>query len=293
MLQDYLDRLKGGTSWLALTAYADGDDDKGAAGEKPEEDDKKAAGDDDKGGDKEKDEDKGGEGNDGDKEPDKPHWAERRLSRMTASIKELERINAEQKAQLEKLAAKPPTKEGEPPKHQGKTEEEIAAEIEKRANEIADKKAEAKAQELANQRSFETRSNEVYEDGTKRFKDFDKSLANFRKAGGLAAAEAEKGFMSAVLETSDPAKVLYDLSQNLDEFERVFELPPLKMAMELDRLSRSKPKRQSEAPEPPKPVGGGGTPAEGLSDALSTDEWMRRRNAEAEKSGRRRLMPGR
>ncbi len=72
------------------------------------------------------------------------------------------------------------------------------------------------------------------------------------------------------------------LAQNPEAADRLNNLPPVQAARELGRIEfqieTAAPKTVSDAPAPMTDLGGGDSPAQGLSDDLDIDEWMRRRN---------------
>lgn len=86
----------------------------------------------------------------------------------------------------------------------------------------------------------------------------------------------------AILESDVAAKLMAHLANNPDEAKRIYNLSPVRQAAEIGKLEdklASAPKT-SNAPNPIKPLGSGRVSENGLSDNLSTDEWLRRRNKE-------------
>lgn len=86
--------------------------------------------------------------------------------------------------------------------------------------------------------------------------------------------------MVGLLATDDPAKVLYELGSNPDEFHRVMELPPAKRLNEMAKIAaKAEPRKGvSNAPAPVDPLAGRGTAInDELDDKLSDEEWYARR----------------
>lgn len=92
--------------------------------------------------------------------------------------------------------------------------------------------------------------------------------------------------MVYILATDDPAKVMYELGSNPDEYHRVMELPFAKRNTELVKMALRgkeppKPKKVSEAAAPVDPIQGRGTRAnDGLDDELDDTTWYARREAQ-------------
>jgi hypothetical protein len=92
-------------------------------------------------------------------------------------------------------------------------------------------------------------------------------------------------FLRVVMECEAPEKVLHHLGNNPDLAAELASLSPTQVARRLDRLEAklkepAEPK-QSQAPKPIAPVKPVARDDGGLSDQLSTEEWIKRRNAQA------------
>lgn len=82
--------------------------------------------------------------------------------------------------------------------------------------------------------------------------------------------------MTGLLATDDPAKVLFELGKNPDNYHRIMQLPSAKRIIEMGKLAMTPvaTKKVSEAPAPVNPVGGRAAPAPTtLNDNMSDDEW--------------------
>lgn len=154
----------------------------------------------------------------------------------------------ETKRQLEALTAQkaPPS----PPPVVTQPEVVPASEVEKRAAQLLD------------ERQFVDACNDIADAGAAKHPDFGEAVRNFELLG-----EMPKAFLEAVtaLGKDDGAKVYYDLGKDPAEAARVFRLPPVKMAMELQKMAAATPKIAaiSKVPDPIEPI----TPNRGRGDA--------------------------
>lgn len=100
---------------------------------------------------------------------------------------------------------------------------------------------------------------------------------------GRDSATITASMADVLLGLDNGAEVAYELASKPGESYRISQLPPVEQAIEIGRLSATvslpKPKTLSQAPEPVKPVGGGGEPAKVDPDKLSIDDWMEKRRA--------------
>lgn len=134
----------------------------------------------------------------------------------------------------------------------------------------------AEAVKLKAEESFNDACNKTYDAGVKEHgAAFDKAMQNLSLIG------MNRSFLEMVSTTDAGSKILYHLGQDLDEAERISNLPPIKMARELTllevKLGSEKVKKISNAPAPLNHVSGksGGTksPAE-MTDAEYA-KWRR------------------
>lgn len=137
------------------------------------------------------------------------------------------------------------------------------------------------AARLLQQNEFNRRCNEVADKGATEFQDFQQTIQNFDVFGGL-----QPDFLETVVELPDPHKILHHLGNNLEDYQRIQTLPPVKKALALADLASKlnvKPAQAplSAAPAPVKPVGSGNPAPTVLSDNLSDEEWFKQRNATA------------
>jgi hypothetical protein len=145
------------------------------------------------------------------------------------------------------------------------------------------------AEKLYQQRKFQERSEEIYNDGLKAYpKDWNVVLGSFGQEGGLAPYVVE-----AIMETDSPTKVTYYLGKNLDEYVRIRDLKPAAMGAALEKIAaklNTPPpvKQQSKAPAPIKTITGSAR-ANLDPEKMSMDEWIRQEDQRmAERKGRKR-----
>jgi hypothetical protein len=91
--------------------------------------------------------------------------------------------------------------------------------------------------------------------------------------------------MTAILNTDNPAKVLFELGSNPAEYQRIMDLPPAKRLTEIVKISmKEAPKPApniSKAPPPTESVGNRATPEVDLrSEKISDADWYAKRQQE-------------
>ena len=152
-----------------------------------------------------------------------------------------------------------------------------------------------RAQVLANQQTFYHRCVEARSAGDAKYPDFKAKIDQLVALVDMTdprAAQGYNNFLEAALETGKADKVIYMLGSDPDKAAKIFAMAPLKMAVELAKLSEDK-----GLPEPskvPKPIvpGGSKSPITGVRPddpdrgaELSTADWMRQRTAQAKERG--------
>lgn len=93
--------------------------------------------------------------------------------------------------------------------------------------------------------------------------------------------------MNAILNTDNPAKVLFEFGSNPAEYQRIMDLPPAKRLTEIVKISMKevpKPKPNiSNAPAPTESVGNRANPTVDLtSDKVSDEDWYAIRKKQKE-----------
>jgi hypothetical protein len=155
---------------------------------------------------------------------------------------------------------------------------------------------------------YDRRVNDTVAEGRRAHKDFDESIVKLKSITG---PDVPPELVVAAMETGRGGDVLRALGQDLGEADRILQLPPARMAVELtrfaDRLAAPDADAGDGTPAPtvrverqvsraPAPIAsrvGGGAPARELDiespqaadpeKGLSTAEWMKRRNADVAK----------
>lgn len=216
-----------------------------------------------------------------------PEWAMKRINELT-----FKRHEAERKAQTEKdgrLAAEAKTAE-------------LLSQLSKPADNATPKPAtkavsDEEIEQLANERAvliakankFNETCNTIVETGKKEYKDtWDNAIKNLSLVGAIGK-DVSPEFLETAVELKNPVKVLHYLGSNLEEAERISQLPPKKMALEMARMEallEAPPAAPpvSNAPPPVIPVGGAAKPgAKALDDPnLTTEEFMALRSQQVE-----------
>ena len=141
------------------------------------------------------------------------------------------------------------------------------------------------AREIAHIEKVTEKSNQIHKDGTKRFPDFMEAVANVQEEVGplFDRYGRPSPVMEAVFDSEKQTDLLYFLGKNPDLASELEGLTPAQLGRRIARIEaqmseQAKPKT-SAAPKPLAPVRGGASDNELRSD-LSTEEWMRRREAQ-------------
>ncbi len=147
---------------------------------------------------------------------------------------------------------------------------------------------------------FNRACNEAVTTGRAAHADFDKSLDALKTVTPVMP----QMFVEAALETGKAPDILHALGQDLNEYDRIISLPPLKQAVELTRYAaKLEAKTTPAAPTVPVPapraaavpppisprVGTGNgsvrtdvSPDDPKSDEIPSAEWFQRREAQIE-----------
>lgn len=194
---------------------------------------------------------------------------QKRIDKEVAKRKVLETENAELKR---KLASKPDDEKT-------LTEDDVES------------RAEKKAEEKAMQRQFANACNTLFKEAVKTDKDFKKKID--------AIAEDVSPIppvMIAVLEDIDNGgAVLSHLANNEDDYERIYELSPAKMAVEIAKISnkieteKKKPKPISKVPPPLETLNGGRQTSNEVTSNDSMEEYVKKRMAQREQKRLERI----
>lgn len=145
---------------------------------------------------------------------------------------------------------------------------------------LVDERASIKAADAA----FNQACNAAYEAGKAGIEGFEQAVSGLAMVG----ATKNRTFLEAVTAMPEPHKVLHQLGTNLEEAQRISSLPPVRMAVELARISSGLSggtQQVSSAPPPLRMVGGSAKTGTDLADPKTPmNDWVKER----EKTARRR-----
>ena len=231
--------------------------------------------------------------------PQQTDWRDRRIGEQQQRLRERNARIAELEAQLRVAGGQPPAQPGQgngtqQPQYQQQPPPTFPqGDIQRQINEAAER--------MAANREFNRRCDEVAEQGRRAYQGFD---ARVQRLAGLIdnndpiQVQRYNNFLSAALETGQAARLVFDLGGDLNEAARIMALDPMRMAVELTKLSaRASTTEASRAPNPITPAA---TIAQSMrtsiqpddpdsADGLSTEEWMARREEQVNSRRQRTL----
>jgi uncharacterized phage infection (PIP) family protein YhgE len=230
------------------------------------------------------------EGTDANSEESEDHrrkasGVQKKINKLTKRAADAKRETEYWKAEALKLSQKPgeqkpdlktesaSAKDGRPKSDDFETHEEYLEAVADWKYDQREKAREIKAKETEAKTSFQ-KSVESFQAKVKDFqkvqKDFEEVLEN------VDDIPMSMGVQEALLASDLGPQVMYELSKDREEYERINALNPIKAAYELGRIeariakssNNEEPKKQTKAPAPIKPVGGmgGGGVKKNLSD---------------------------
>lgn len=235
----------------------------------------------DNGEEKAGDEEKGEEGDKGSKRGQPlPPWLKKRLDSYTKRYHDERRGRqaAEERASSLEQAMQALSDR----RAKGEDDEEVEQPIRAKsdpAGKTDDQLVEERAKQIVKTERFTEACNTLYDKGEEEFKDWPTVMDNINALGGFAENPT---VLSIALELPNSHKLIHQLGSDPELADKIFNMTPVKMTVELTRLSDeiNKPKRDklSEAPEPVKSLKNSkAAPSEQLKDEDSTEEWMRKR----------------
>ncbi len=122
---------------------------------------------------------------------------------------------------------------------------------------------------LATQRYNED-CNKAATEGEKAFPDWKDAVSNLETLGGF-----DMETMNGILASDNPAKALYELGKNPENYHRIMELSPARRIIEIGKIAMApvQAKKVSDAPPPVNPVGGRAAPvaATEITDKMDDD----------------------
>lgn len=210
-------------------------------------------------------------------------WRDRRIGEQQQRLRERNARIAELEAQLAQISGQAPIPQSQP--GQGQQYNQYAGpnnpgDIQRQINEAA-------AQMAATQ-EFTRRCNEVAEAGRRSYGNFDQRvqrLTGLVDANDTQQVQQYNNFLSACMETGQASRLIYELGGDLNEASRIMAMTPVKMAVELTRLSTRPGTDTSNAPRPLTPMASASQSNRTViapddpegADTLSIEDWMRRR----------------
>lgn len=202
----------------------------------------------------------------------------RRDDERAARLAELERENDSLRAIAERRAATAQGDDNETPP---------PAPVRRPASNAPDQDAvKQEAQRLVAKETYDRDCNAAFKKGKSDYGEkWDAAVERLATLGGPEGS-IDIDTMVGILATDDPARVLFELGNNPDEYHRVMGLPPAKRLNEMAKIASAPAtkKQVSNAPAPVEPVGGRGAKVnDELDDKLSDDEWYARREAQKRK----------
>jgi hypothetical protein len=176
-------------------------------------------------------------------QPKKAPWFVDRIARQREANADLARRNEELAARLTALeSGQRPEADNQQPLTEAEVERRVEA------------KAQARAAQLAEQRLMQTKLASFDTAGRKDFPDFVNRCNTIASLGGAE----NPAFMSVITDMDDGHKVVAQLADDPAKAMEILNLPPLRMAAALARLSvqTAKPPPVSKTPAPVRPVNG-------------------------------------
>lgn len=207
-------------------------------------------------------------------------------SRLAAKAADNRRLNEELQKTI-KPVEKPAEGAAE-----GEGEQPVRADFKTKAE--FDRAVEAEATRRASVQAFIEKCNAVEDKGSTAFG----AKWNAAKANlGILDDEGRipMDLLTTALETDDPAKVLYELGNDIDKATQFMAMTPLRRAIAMAKLAEPKAapaRRESKAPPPVEPIGGKGGGDDRPSDRDSDEEWNRKEEARERKLAEQRRARG-
>lgn len=217
-----------------------------------------------------------------------PAWFQKRINQLTRQKGDLERERLQLQAELEAAKKTAPKDEG------GEPTREPSQSVTTGPQPTIQELVQMEAQRLREAEKFRDSVNTVMKDGHAKYDDFD-TRCNF--LADLGATE-NPAFMATIVDLEGGHDIIAKLSEEPEEAQRIFALPPVKLAAELGRMSAklttpaAAPKKEtkpiSSAPPPIKTIDGSAKPTTAPSSDDNDADWFakRMRQREEKKLGR-------
>jgi hypothetical protein len=194
--------------------------------------------------------------------PAEQDWRDKEIKRKHAQVQEGKRREAEKDqriADLEAIAT-------------GVTDPQTAAPVSRQPSQDAIQRA---AQQMRAQERFQENLVNTNAAGEKAYgADWTAAIDQLATLGEVGADT-----LSGIMATDDPAKVLYSLGKNPNEYHRIMDIQdPLRRQTEFAKLSlKPVAAKPSNAPAPTEPVKTRTTPVVEMSDKMTDEQWYAER----------------
>ena len=202
---------------------------------------------------------------------------DRRIAELTARSRQLERELEEARKPVQ-VAAEPKREDHDDYESYVKAVAAYEA-VQAASKHIAEaetrrRQADERREAESYQQSFEEARSTAYERGVDAYPDFEEVTT----ADDLAISPA---MAEAILSSDKAHELWYHLGKHPEIAERIAGLPPVQQGRELGKLEATLGgKRMSAAPKPTQSVQARGSTQNGLTDSLTTEEWIKRRRAQ-------------
>lgn len=235
------------------------------------------------------------------KPPKLPEWAQKQLNNLAAEKRIAER---EVKRLADELAASKAPKADPAPLPNAADAAAVRAATPSlspaefnAAVEAEAARREANARAAKARQEFDANSNKAFDAGKTAFGDeFGNAVQNLHQVGLLPYQDAtgnvhNNEILEMVLNTDDPAKVLYELGSDPDRAAQIVAMSPAARAMEIAKLAvgapaRATPTPLSKAPRPIPSVDGSARVSASPSDSDSDEVFFAKRETELRAAGK-------
>lgn len=200
-------------------------------------------------------------------EPQKPELtaAEREAKALKRRVDRLTREKYETQAELHQLRQRP-------------------AEPQESATQLTEQEVNRRAHQIAEEKAFTDRCNDIARVGTKDFPDFMDKFAELSAEIPTFKDNRPTPFMEAILDSDSPAALLHHIASNPDLADELADLSPRQQVrrlalIERDMGAKEAPPKPSNAPKPIQPVKPTAT-AGGPDPGKDPEAWIAWRNAQ-------------
>ena len=225
------------------------------------------------------------EGTDKDEEHRVPKGVQKRIDRLTREKYRLQAENEVLRGQRQPTAPAPveqPAPKAPKMEDYATVEAYIEAVTDFKASALINQK-EAERSQVSQQREAQNHQAKLAEGYSKQADEARRVYDDFDDITDNPDIIISDSMAQAILRSNNGADIAYYLGKNPAEADRLLNLDPYSVAIEIGKISakivRPSPKTTSSAPAPIEPVGARATPTAD-PDKMSTDEWLKWRNTQ-------------